>query len=101
MLPPTALDSKLAFEMTINKSQGQGQTLYKVGIYLPEPVFSHAKLNVAFSRVRRKCDLCVNVCNTATQGQLIFVSARVFTENVVFREIFSAKSDIKNKNSGK
>jgi hypothetical protein len=34
-------------------------------------------------------------------GQLIRVSARVFTENVVFREIFSAKSDIKNKNSGK
>ncbi|EFX69183.1 hypothetical protein DAPPUDRAFT_36792, partial [Daphnia pulex] len=29
----------LAFAMTINKSQGQ--TFDRVGIYLPEPVFSH------------------------------------------------------------
>ncbi|KAK1343257.1 hypothetical protein QTO34_016035 [Cnephaeus nilssonii] len=40
-----------AFAMTINKSQGQ--TLDRVGIFLPEPIFRHGQLYVAFSRVRR------------------------------------------------
>ena len=35
--------------MTINKVQGQ--TLERVGIYLPEPCFTHGQLYVAASRV--------------------------------------------------
>ena len=46
---------KLAFAVTINKLQGQ--TLEKVGIHLPEPVFSHGQLYVALAKVKRSCEI--------------------------------------------
>ena len=46
---PMQFPIKIAFAMTIHKSQGQ--TLKKVAVWLQEPCFDHGQLCVAASRV--------------------------------------------------
>ena len=50
---------KLAFGMTINKAQGQ--TFGFVGLYMENEVFCHGQLYVGMSRVRKMCDLKVQL----------------------------------------
>ena len=46
---------RLSFAMTVNKSQGQ--TIPNVGVYLPDPVFSHGQLYVAMSRATARTNI--------------------------------------------
>ena len=62
------------FAMSTNKAQGQ--TLQFVGIYLPDHVFTHGQLYVAFSRVTDPSALAVYVNNLDR-----------FTRNIVFQEV--------------
>ena len=80
---------RLSFAMTINKSQGQ--TFNKIGIYLPEPVFSHGQLYVAFSRTSKFANIKVKVLTLEDkQGNLDSKDkTKMFTRNVVFKEILS------------
>ena len=56
---------KLAYCLTINKSQGQ--EFETVGIYLPAPVFSHGQLYVAFSRAKRFSSVFLQINDSAHQ----------------------------------
>ena len=55
----TQLPLAVCFAMTINKSQGQ--SLKRVGIFLPRPCFSHGQLYVAISRVTSKTRLKIRL----------------------------------------
>ena len=77
---------KLAFALTINRSQGQ--TIKKVGVYLPEPVFSHGQLYVALSRVCSPDAIKLLVL----QGKQYDADGEqipgTFTKNIVYTEVF-------------
>ena len=71
---------QLAYAMTINKAQGQSVDL--VGLYLPQPVFTHGQLYVALSRVTSPHGIRI-----LTQNHDQNEEDGVYTSNVVFREI--------------
>ena len=75
---------RLAYSMTINKSQGQ--TFEKVGIYLKRPCFSHGQLYVAFSRARSFKNIVVKVCATNMQGEH---KGKIYTTNVVYPQVLN------------
>jgi hypothetical protein len=76
-----------AFAMTINKAQGQ--TLARVGVFLPVPVFTHGQLYVAVSRVRKRHDIVF--CITPTTASRVVAQERPghYTQNIVYREVLS------------
>ncbi|GJY00786.1 ATP-dependent DNA helicase PIF1-like protein [Tanacetum coccineum] len=71
---------KPCYAMTINKSQGQ--SLNHVGIYLPNPVFSHDQLYVAISRVTSPDGLKILMKEDASPD------LKRRTRNIVFKETF-------------
>jgi hypothetical protein len=76
---------KLAFAITINKSQGQ--SLKRVGIYLPRPLFSHGQLYVAIGRSGLPNDTYFYIEDYENQQGYDETNKQYFTKNVVWQEI--------------
>ena len=70
---------KTFYAMTINKSQCQ--TFTKVGIYLPQSVFTHGQSHVAMSRVKSYYGLQFALA-PPSENSLTITS---YTNNVVFK----------------
>ena len=68
---------RLAFAMTINKSQGQ--SLQRVGLYLREPVFAHGQLYVALSRCTDSRNLWIALPPERNRR----------TDNIVYRQVLN------------
>ncbi len=66
---------RMAFAITINKSQGQ--TFNNVGVYLPSPVYSHGQLYVAISRVTSSAN--IKIFNSQGPDR--------YMQNVVYKKV--------------
>jgi len=90
---------RLSFAMTINKAQGQ--TIPIVGVYLPNPVFSHGQLYVALSRATAKRNIKILIQkekpkekankqnNNPKKRKRPTVSLLTSMKNIVYKEVLT------------
>src|SRR5438105_9332610 len=76
---------RVSFAMTIDKAQGQ--TTPHVGIYPPNPVFSHGQLYVSMSRATARSNLKVLAATTNDEN---IESDGTLTKNIVYKEVLTS-----------
>jgi ATP-dependent DNA helicase PIF1 len=82
--------------MTINKSQGQ--TIPNVGVYLPDPVFSHGQLYIALSRATAAKNIKIITGkheeeekeeNKKKKTKNKISTSETYTKNIVYTEVLT------------
>eukprot|EP01083_Nonionella_stella_P040241 109334_1 len=73
---------QLAFAISCNKSQGQ--SIKRLGLYLPVPVFAHGQLYTSLSRIKNRNNLNILIENTTEQGTFDGYPG-VYTRNIVLK----------------
>jgi ATP-dependent DNA helicase PIF1 len=80
---------RLSFAMTVNKVQGQ--TIPNVGVYLPEPVFSHDQLYVALSRATARSNIRILIVPPGDKkdNKKKATINGTYTKNIVCKEVLT------------
>ena len=86
----TQFPLRLAYAMTMNRSQGQ--EFKKVLVDLSKPAFSHGHLYVAISRIRNAADIAIYT--TDKRSSSFADQGILFTTNVVYPEILKSFEDL-------
>ena len=79
---------RVAFAMTINKSQGQ--TPERVGVYLPGTAFGHGQLYVAFSRGWDFSNITMFTKEAEDQKE----RGGVYTKNEIYQEMLTSVASV-------
>ena len=81
----TQFPIRVSFAMTVNKAQGQ--TIPHVGIYLPNPVFSHGQLYVALSRATARSNVRILSAGKHVGSK---DSTCTLAKNIVYKQVLTS-----------
>jgi len=70
-------------------NRSEGQIFENVGIFLPQPVFAHGQLYVAFSKGTDPNNIFVTIKSATTQGKLLQDEPETYRANIVYHEILN------------